>query len=212
MPELIPAILAKDADTLRERLKIVEGVARTIQVDCLDGHFVSNRTYYEAKPLDTTLEIELHLMVSDPLAAIGAWKRVPQCVRALWHVEIPTDHRALISTCKSFGMECGLALSPETPLERLEPFADDLDEVLVLGVTPGWSGQAVIPSTIAKARDIKTHWPSLMVGFDGGITRALIPELLKASVDRVCAASAIYADAHPRAAAQSLKKLVEGAA
>lgn len=211
MAELIPAILAKDADAFRERLKIVEGVARTIQIDCLDGHFVSNRTYYEAAPLDTTLEIELHLMVSDPLSVIQAWKRVPQCVRALWHFEIPIDHRAVIAACKSLGMECGLALSPETPVERLEAFADDLDEVLVLGVTPGWSGQAVIPSTITKVKDIKARWPAMQVGFDGGITRALIPQLLEAGVDRICAASAIYADAHPRAAAQSLKKLVEGA-
>lgn len=212
MAELIPAILAKEAATFLERFKIVEGVAKTVQIDCLDGHFVSNRTYYEAKPIDTTLEIELHLMVSDPLAVIQSWKRVPQCVRALWHFELPTDHRALISACKSLGLECGLALSPETPLERLESFADELDEVLVLGVTPGWSGQAVIPSTITKAKDIKARWPSLQVGFDGGITRALIPQLLEAGVDRICAASAIYADAHPRAAAQSLKKLVEGAA
>lgn len=211
MAELIPAILAKDAATFRERLQIVEGLAKTVQIDCLDGHFVSNRTYYEAKPIDTTLEIELHLMVSNPLAVIQAWKRVPQCVRALWHFEIPTDHHPIISACKSLGIECGLALSPETPLERLESFVDDLDEVLVLGVTPGWSGQAVIPSTITKAKDIKARWPALQVGFDGGITRALIPELLEAGVDRICAASSIYADAHPRAAAQSLKKLVEGA-
>ncbi|MCK9360663.1 hypothetical protein M0Q28_00330 [Patescibacteria group bacterium] len=210
MAELIPAILAKDADTFRERLKIVEGIAKCIQIDCLDGHFVSNRTYYEAAALDTTLEIELHLMVSDPLSVIRAWKRVPQFVRALWHFEIPIDHRAVLNECEALGLECGLALSPETPLERLEPFIEQLDEVLVLGVTPGWSGQALIPSTISKAKEIKERWPSLTIGFDGGITRALIPQLLNAGVDRICAASAIFADAHPRAAAQSLKKLIEG--
>jgi ribulose-phosphate 3-epimerase len=86
-----------------------------------------------------------------------------------------------------------------------------LDEVLVMGVTPGWSGQAVIPSTIEKARDIKTRWPSVIIGFDGGIKRALIPRLLAAGVDRFCLASPIFADAHPRAAAISLKKLIEGA-
>ncbi len=211
MPELIPAILAKDAAAFRERLKISEGIARCIQIDCLDGHFVSNRTYHEAAPLDTTLEIELHLMVSDPLAVIRAWKRVPQFVRALWHFEIPVDHQNIINECKALGIESGLAISPETPLERLEPFIEFLDEVLVLGVTPGWSGQAVIPSTITKAQEIKKRWPSIIVGFDGGITRALIPRLLEAGVDRICAASAIFADAHPRAAAQSLKKLIEGA-
>ncbi len=211
MPELIPAILAKDANTFRERLKIVEGVTRCIQIDCLDGNFVSNRTYHEAAPLDTSLEIELHLMVSDPISVIRAWKRVPQFVRALWHFEIPVDHQAIIQECKKLGVECGLAISPETPMERLEPFIESLDEVLVMGVTPGWSGQAIIPSTIEKAREIKARWPSVIIGFDGGIKRALIPRLLDAGVDRFCLASPIFADAHPRAAALSLKKLIEGA-
>lgn len=211
MPELIPAILAKDAETFRERLRLVEGIARTIQIDCLDGHFVSNRTYYEATPVDTTLEIELHLMVTDPLSVIRAWRRVPQCVRALWHFEAAVDHASLIRECRNLGIECGLALSPETPADRLAPFAETIDEVLIMGVTPGWSGQSLIPSTMEKVRTLKAQWPALKIGFDGGIRRAVIPELLAAGVDRVCAASAIFADPHPRAATMSLRKLIEGA-
>lgn len=210
MPELIPALLVQDAAEFRTRLGLVEGIARCVQLDCMDGHFVSNRTWHEAGPIDTTLEIELHLMVTDPLAVIRAWKRVPQVIRAFWHLELPIDHAQAIDECRAQGWECGLAVSPETPAERLAPYADATDAALVMGVTPGWSGQKLIPSTLEKVRRIKERWPGLVIGFDGGVTRGTIPDLLAAGVDRVCAASAIFRDAHPRAAAQSLKRLVEG--
>lgn len=211
MPELIPAILAKDENEFRSRLAVIEGVARCVQIDCMDAHFVSNRTWYEPEGIDTTLDIELHLMVTDPSAVIRAWKRVPQFVRALWHVEPPVDHRALIAECRSLGRECGLVINPETPIERLAPYADEIDEILVMGVTPGWSGQKLVSSTVDKVRDIRARWSAIPIGFDGGVTRGNIPELMAAGVDRVCAASAIFRDPHPHAAAQSLRRLVEGA-
>ena len=95
MPELIPAILVKDADAFRERLSLMEGLVQTVQLDCMDGHFVDNRTWYEAAPVDSSLEIELHLMVSDPLSVINAWQRIKNVTRAIWHVEIPVDHEKI---------------------------------------------------------------------------------------------------------------------
>lgn len=204
MPELIPAILVKDAQTFRERLHLIEGFVRTVQLDCMDGHFVPNRTWYEAGPVDTSLEIELHLMVSDPMTVIREWKRVPQVMRAIWHVEIPVDHASLIKLCTEQGWECGLALSPETPASALAPYADNIDEVLVLGVTPGWSGQALIPSTVDKVREIKRIYPGLSVGFDGGVTKERIPDLVKAGVDRLCALSAIFDAPDPAAALRAI--------
>ncbi len=204
MAELIPAILVKDADTFRSRLKLVEGSVSTVQIDCMDGAFVPNTSWYEAQPIDTTLQIELHLMVNDPLKVIEAWKRVPQVVRAIWHVEIKTDHAAVIKACSELGWECGLALSPETPTSVLAPLAGSLDEVLILGVHPGFSGQALIPSTIQKARDVKHQFPFLLVGFDGGVSAENADELIAAGVDRLCVASAIFQEPDPHAALHAI--------
>lgn len=198
MPEIIPALLIKDAETFRTRLKLVEGLVQTVQIDCMDGHFVDNRTWYDAEPTDTTLEIELHLMVSDPVAVIRAWKRIPQFVRAIWHVEIGVDHASIIKEYKTLGLEIGLALSPETSMERIAPYADAIDEVLILGVNPGWSGQALIPSTLEKADEIKHRWPGMLVGFDGGVTEANLKDVLRHPIDRLCIASAIFESADPR--------------
>jgi len=208
MPELIPAILVKDADLFRKRLALMEGLVGTVQLDCMDGNFVENRTWYDATPINADLEIELHLMVSDPLSVIEDWKRVKNVIRAIWHIEIPTDHQKIITRCRELGWDCGLAISPETPIERLANLVDEVDEVLVLGVNPGWSGQALIPSTLEKARLIKQRWPDLEVGFDGGVTEEHLAQLIHGSIDRICVASAIFGNPDPRAAARAILALL----
>ncbi len=203
-PELIPAILVQDRETFLARFALVEGLATCVQIDCMDGHFVANRTWYgvgaihELPLLDTTVGIELHLMVSDPRSVIHAWRRVPQLVRAIWHVEIPVDHMVIIHECRELGIECGLALSPETPVEKLAPYLDMIDEVLVLGVKPGWSGQALLPSTMEKISTIKRLNAGMIVGFDGGITRELLPVIIQAGADRINLASLLFQTPDPR--------------
>lgn len=202
--EIIPAILIQDQKTFLERLRFVEGLVNTVQLDCMDGHFVTNRTWYEAKPIDITLGIELHLMVSDPRLTIEAWKRIPQLERAVWHVEIPVDHSAIINLCRELGIECGLAISPETPIEKLLPYLGEIDEALVLGVTPGRSGQKLIASTLEKIAAIKRLNPAITVGFDGGVTDENLNSIVEAGADRVNLASAIFQKPDPREALRAI--------
>lgn len=196
--EIIPAILVQDHKTFVERLRLVEGLAKTVQIDCMDGHFVNNRTWYEAQPMVTTLGIELHLMVSDPLSTVWLWRRIPQLVRAIWHVEIPIDHAALIRECRTLGIACGLAISPETSVEKVAPYLNDIDEVLVLGVNPGWSGQTLVASTLEKITAIKHMNTEVDVGFDGGANKENLSSIIDAGADRINLASALFQTPDPR--------------
>lgn len=205
MPEIIPAILADNRETFQMRLRMMEGVAACVQVDCLDGHFAPNRSYHDADALDTSLEIELHLMVTDPFAVIEDWKRIKQTRRVLWHIEIQADHGRLIERCRELGWECGLAVSPETPLQKITPYAALIDEILILGVKPGWSGQALIASTLDKIGEAKKIWPGICIGFDGGATRENLPELISRGAERINLASAIFSNPDP---AQTLRDIL----
>lgn len=196
--QIIPALLVQDRETLIERMRLAEGLSECVHIDCMDGKFVPNATWYTADAYETSLEIELHLMTLDPLSVIREWRRVPQTIRALWHIEIDTDHRQLIEVCRALGWECGLALSPETPIDSLEPFAEQIDEALVMGVRPGFSGQSVIPATFEKIREIKKRWPALSLGFDGGATADLVHKLREYGCDRLVMASAVYSTPDPR--------------
>lgn len=206
--EIIPGILVHDQATFQSRLTSMEGLASTLHLDCMDGHFVQNKTWYAARPLKTSLKLELHLMVSDPVTVMRDWRNISQVKRALWHVEIPIDHESLITECHKYGWECGLAISPQTPASSLAPWIKDLDEVLVLGVEPGWSGQALIPSTLEKLTELRKMRPSLQLGFDGGINRLNLKQIESAGADRVIITSAIFGAPDPKAELRAILETI----
>lgn len=212
MNELIPAILTHDEAAFRERLALIEGAAQTVQIDVMDGAFVPNRTWFDADVLhglSTPVHFELHLMVQDPGRYVQETCTVADTIsRFIWHVEARTDHAALIAQCHSCGKEAGLAINPQTPIDTLAPYVNDLDEILVMGAEPGFSGQTLQPQTIDKAREIHARWPSIPIGFDISVNANTIPMLKEAGVSRFCAAGAIWKAEDPTAEVRRLIKII----
>lgn len=196
MNQLLPAILVQDEATFRKRVKLVEGLIPAVHLDVMDGAFVNNRTWFDAKVLaeiETPLQIELHLMVKDPARIIEEVKAIEKVVRAIWHVEVNVDHNALIETVHGMKKEAGLAISPKTPVDQLAQYATTLDEILVMGGEPGFGGQRHEPHTIEKAWDIHGRWPSIALGFDINVNTETIATLKAAGISRFCAGSAVFA-------------------
>lgn len=209
MNDILPAILVKGEKAFRERLHVAEPLAPVLQIDVMDGHFVPNASWYDPtviKTIQTPSAFELHLMVSDPTAYIGASQGILTIKRIVWHIEVAIGHDILINWCHKMNVEAGLAISPETPVGRLAPFAATVDEILVLGVKPGFSGQSLIPNTVEKAREIHERWPNIPLAFDGGVNEDTIPLLRTAGVTRFCAASAVFDAKDPRKAFVKLRE------
>lgn len=207
MRELLPAILVQDEATLRERLALVEGLVPVIHLDVMDGAFVPNRTWFDAKvlaDLETPLKIELHLMVKDPARIIEDVKAIENVVRAIWHIEAGVDHAALIANVHAMKKEAGLAISPKTPVDQLLRYASTLDEVLVMGGEPGFGGQRHEPHTVEKAWDIHGRWPEIPLGFDINVNAETIATLKRAGISRFCAGSAVFGHGD---VAEGIKKL-----
>jgi ribulose-phosphate 3-epimerase len=211
MRELLPAILAKDEQTFRERVKLMEGVMPVVHLDVMDGEFVPNKTWFDAAvlaSLKTPVRFELHLMVADPKRYIEEVRGIASVIRAIWHIESDADHRKIIIACRSMPKQAGLAINPRTPINGLAPYADRLDEVLVMGADPGFSGKPLKPHTIDRCRDIHERWPKMPIGFDIGVKEESIPDLKAVGVTRFCAASAIFSAKDPAAEAKRLQGLV----
>lgn len=209
MNHIIPAILVQDETTFRAQLSQFEDVADTVQLDVLDNTLYPNTSWCDITTIDshdTSTWIELHLMVNDPASYIEQIQRGGPINRVIWHIEAQIDHADLALTCQNRDLECGIAIAPRTPLETLRPIAEMFDEILVLGVEPGFSGQALIQETVQKVRDIHQNWPNAIIGFDGGVTKQTIPQLRDAGVTRFCAASAIWKAEDPKEAYESLKQ------
>lgn len=194
VPDIIPAILALTKQEALDRWQSAVEVP-WIQIDCLDGRFLPNTSFYQASEWPTQGPfIELHLMCEHPLEVLQQWEHHPLLKRAIWHQEAPVPHEQLIEWCRKRDLACGIALNPETSLSTIFSLTSKIDTLLLLGVHPGWSGQPFVPTTFEKLRLTRELYPDLEIGVDGGVNEERIPRLAELGADHLYTASALFSD------------------
>lgn len=213
--EVIPVILAKDEKTMKRRLTLIEPYVRLVQIDVMDGAFVRNKTWHDAAKIASwkkNLQYELHLMVNDPIDVMNHWLKVRGLKRVIFHAETPQKLGHLIQTAKRHKLDVGIAVSPGTPLKKISPFIKKIDMVLVMGGKPGKSGQRLNRKTLDTVKTLRKRYPKLPIGFDMGVNEKTIPDLVRAGVTRLNAASAIFKSKSPFKKIESLQMIAKNAA
>ena len=217
MTEIIPSILVESEKDFENNLRLIEGIADTVQIDILDGTLfpVTNWANPEAvKAMRTKVSYELHLMVENPLAVAKKWKKlVPNVTRVIFHAELDRPHKPIIEEMKKLGLEVGMALNPETPINEARHEIDLLDELLIMTVHPGYAGQGAgdpkhgltLEDLEGKISHIHKKYPKLILGADGGVNKNNIESLYEAGIRRFCIGSAIFKSENP---AQSTKDFI----
>src|SRR3954470_3545854 len=150
--KLAPSILSADFARLGADVEVVSEVADLLHVDVMDGHFVPNLTIgppvVKSLRKRTDLHLDCHLMVDNPgeLLEDFADAGADGCTV---HIELG-DPRPLFAAMRELGMRVGLTHNPETPVEAVLPYIEEIDVLLFMSVHPGFGGQAFIPSVLDK--------------------------------------------------------------
>lgn len=217
MKRLAPSLLSADFSNLEESIHMVEEAgAHLLHVDVMDGHFVPNISFGPVvmKSLlgKTKMPFDVHLMIEDPDLYIKDFVTANTEFITV-HVETCPHLNRTIQMIKAFGIKAGVALNPATPLGVLDCVFEDLDQVLLMSVNPGFGGQSFITSVMKKLEELnelrESRNPDLTIGMDGGITTANVKEVIDGGVDLVVAGSAVFCAQDPGAAVRDfLKQMV----
>ena len=216
MAMVSPSILSADFGKLGADCRMVlDAGAQMLHYDVMDGHFVPNISFGVPvlESLHKTLPgafYDVHLMISRPLDYVQPFAKAGAgCIT--FHLESESDAAATIAAIHAAGCKAGLSIKPGTPAQRVLPYLDELDLVLVMSVEPGFGGQKFMPSALDKLRWLKAEREarglSYLLEVDGGVDAATAPLCVEAGADVLVAGSAVFGAADPAAAVGALASL-----
>lgn len=183
--KLAVSILSSDYDEEETIRRINATSADYLHIDVVDGHFVAAVTPEREFLHTSTKPLDVHLMVSSPFNYISKFA----CYNTKTIViqsEIEDDKDALLEYIRSRGIDCGLALNPETPVSKIEEYLSKIDQVLVLTVHPGLGGQKLIEGITDKIDELKNirekKGYKYRIIVDGGINNENIDKVKGADI------------------------------
>ena len=172
-----------------------------IHVDIMDGKFVENKTwtFSEMKKITSysRLPLDVHLMVENPKKYIEDYAML-NTDTITFHYEAVKDIDEMIEYVKNYGLKVGLAINPDTPANVLFPYLGKIDEIIVMSVYPGKSGQSFIYESLDKIKELRTEIDNkgyrCVINVDGGVNDETAPLCKEAGVDMLVSASFIHKD------------------
>ncbi len=211
----MPTINVQSQDAFVSQLREAELLCDLIQIDVADGLFTTWKSWNETeviKDIATGARYEVHLMVKDVEKELARWSVVQNIQRVIVHFESFEDKEKFYEQINKLVSEAnrqiGVAINPDTKIEVLEPIADKINCIMLLGVNPGASGQPMQDNLIDKIQDLRIAYPDVNIEVDGGINETNIRSVIMAGANIVCLGKGIFGDGKVNENYEKFNKLI----
>lgn len=216
MIEIIPAILTKNYDDMKNKIALVRGLVPVVQLDMCDGSFVKSMTWpfstggnedynfqnilneREGLPFWDDIDFELDLMVSDAVENFDIYTKLgPK--RVIFHLEAVGDVEQFKEFVEGIDVyvrdvtEIGIAINTTTDVTKIFPIVNSVDFVQVMGIeNVGFQGEDFDDRALDQIKALKEKFEDLIISVDGAVTLETAPLLIEAGATRLVAGSAIF--------------------
>ena len=198
--QISPSILSADFSQLGKEIKRLEdGGADMIHVDVMDGHFVPNLTIgppvIKALKKNTSMPFDVHLMISPVHKYIEAYSEAGADIITI-HPEATDDLNSSILKIKELKKKVGVSLNPETKIDIIRKYLNEIDLVLIMSVNPGFGGQKFMPEVLLKIKELKKIQENEKLNFDieidGGINFENYKKAIEAAANILVSGTTIF--------------------
>ena len=208
--QILPSLLAADFGRLADEILRAEASgAEALHLDVMDAHFVPNLSFGPdvvalAARTAPGFYRNVHLMMTRPDLYLDAFAKAgAQTIQI--HVEADCDIHTELKRIRAMGLKNAIVINPETPVEHLFPYIDEIDEALVMTVHPGYGGQKFIEDCMSKVETLRRMRPTLDIMVDGGINAETALIAAKAGANQFVAGSYLFKQADMKAAVDAMR-------
>ena len=217
MIKIAPSILSCDFTNLKELIRLIEEEGTDmLHLDIMDGHFVPNISFgpqvvNSIKGI-TKLPLDVHLMIENPEKFISVFAQAGAKIITV-HSEACINLGEEIRAIKKEGLEIGVALNPQTPVDSLLDQLNQIDMALLMTVEPGYGGQRFISSVLPKIAQLRDYISQrrldIDIQVDGGIDLETAQSAINNGANILVAGEYIFGSPDPKKAIEDLRKLSE---
>ena len=198
--QISPSILSADFSQLGNEIKrLIDAGADMVHVDVMDGHFVPNLTIgppvIKALKKNSSIPFDVHLMISPVHKYIEAFADAGADIITI-HPEATEDLQNSINKIKELKKKVGISLNPETKIDVVKKFLNQIDLILIMSVNPGFGGQKFMPEVLKKIKNLvdirKKEGTNFDIEIDGGINFENSKQAIEAGANILVSGTTIF--------------------